>query len=189
MAIEGLQIGLLGGMRAGKDEVGEYLVKKYGFKRFAFADGVKKTAKKLFPAEFEKGKPRKLLQDFGQYCVSLDQDVWVNYMFREMLFQEVDPVTDNVVVTDVRQPHEYEKLLESGFTFFLIDTPEPIRRKRAGDIPDAQFYHETEQFFKTVEVDYVIQNDQEDDLRSLYRQIDYLIMDMTGGEVHGSRGV
>lgn len=182
---KGLQIALTGRMRSGKDTVGQYLVENYGFKRFAFGDGIVKTCKRLFPDEFIGGKPRELLQDFGQYCVSRDQNVWVNYLFREMLFQGIDPVVDNVVITDLRQPHEYEKLLESGFTIVRVNASEETRKLRmklVGElVSDERINHETERHVDFFEVDYEIDNDSQDE-QLIYPQIEAIIADMNGGE-------
>lgn len=156
------QIALTGKMRSGKDSVGEILTSFYDFNRFAFGDGIVKTAQKLYPAQFLGEKPRQLLQDFGQYCVSIDKDVWVNYLFREMLFHEIDPVVDSVVITDLRQPHEYQKLKESGFVIIRVNCPDEIRKKRileAGEtFSEERFNHETEQHVDSFEVDFEIDN-------------------------------
>lgn len=156
------QIALTGKMRSGKDSVGEILTKYYDFQRFAFGDGIVKTAQKLFPEQFQGEKPRKLLQDFGQYCVGIDVDVWVNYLFREILFHDINPVVDSVVITDLRQPHEYKALKEAGFTIIRVNCPDEIRKQRiinAGEtFSEERFNHITEQFVDSFEVDYEINN-------------------------------
>jgi dephospho-CoA kinase len=187
--IKGLQIALCGEMRSGKDTVGEFLVKYFEFKRFAFGDGIVKTCKKLFPEEFENGnKPRGLLQDFGQYCVDKDNNVWVNYLFREMLYQGVDPVEDNVVITDLRQPHEYKKLVESGFTIVRVNTKPEIRKARiearGETVTDEQFNHETEKHVRGFEVDYELSNNTTE--QELIDQTLVMLDNLTGGMLHGS---
>jgi dephospho-CoA kinase len=161
--IKGVQIALTGEMRSGKDTVGKFLIEEHGFKKFAFGDGIKKTCQRLFPQEFENGnKPRKLLQDFGQFCVARDKNVWVNYLFKEMLWHGIDPIEDNVVITDLRQPHEYEKLVESGFTIVRVSTKPHIRRERMalkGEyVSDEEFNHETEKHVRDFEVDFDLDN-------------------------------
>lgn len=186
---QGLQIGLAGEMRSGKDTVGKYLVEKYGFKRFAFGDGIVKTCQKLFPDQFSEGKPRRLLQEFGQGCVALDKDVWVNYLFREMLFQGIDPVVDNVVITDLRQPHEYEKLIETGFTIIRVNTKPAIRKQRiieSGDLfNEEQFNHSTEKHVRTFEVDFELDNNGTQ--AELIAQVENMLTNLTGGLNNGSR--
>jgi dephospho-CoA kinase len=183
-SIKGVQIALAGEMRSGKDTVGEYLVDKYGFKRFAFGDGIVKSAKKLFPEQFETGeKPRKLLQDYGQYCVGIDKNVWVNFLFREMLYEGIDPIEDNVVITDLRQPHEYEKLLESGFTIVRVNTKPHIRKARmearGEQVSEAQFNHVTEQHVREFEVDFELDNNGTE--QELIPQIEAMLLNITGG--------
>lgn len=175
---------MTGEMRSGKDTVGKYLIEEYGFKRFAFGDGIVKTAKKLFPEWFESGvKPRKLLQDFGQACVAIDQNVWVNFLFREMLFQGVDPVVDNVIITDLRQPHEHKKLVESGFSIVRVNTKPEIRKQRilanGETYNEAQFKHVTEQFVRGFDVDFDLDNNGTPE--ELISQIENTLMNITGG--------
>lgn len=182
--LKGVQIALTGEMRSGKDTVGKYLVEKYGFQRFAFGDGIVKTCKKLFPNEFIDGvKPRKLLQQFGQFCVAQDKNVWVDYLFREMLWRGVDPITDNVVITDLRQPHEYEKLVESGFTIVRIVSSPEIRKQRiidSGEVYSKEtFTHPTESHVKTFVVDYELDNNGTHE--QLVSQVENMISDITGG--------
>jgi dephospho-CoA kinase len=188
--IKGLQIALTGEMRSGKDTVGKYLVEHYGFKRFAFGDGIVKTCKKLFPEAFRHGKPRKLLQDFGQFCVAQDKNVWVNFLFKEMLWNDIDPLEDNVVITDLRQPHEYEKLLETGFTIVRVNCKPALRKQRiidSGEHYDPEtFNHSTEKYVRTFEVDWELSNNGTHD--ELLSQVDNLITNLTGGgSAYGSR--
>lgn len=184
MKVKGLQIALTGNMRSGKDTVAQYLIEHYGFNRFAFGDGIVDTTKNLFPNKYTTGeKPRKLLQDFGQYCVAIDKNVWVDYLFRAMFDKGIDPVVDNVVITDLRQPHEYEKLKETGFTIVRVEANPSLRKKRiieSGEVfSEETFRHSTEQFVKDFKVDYVIDNNHTTE--KLHKQIDSMILDMIGG--------
>ncbi|MGG3561614.1 hypothetical protein ABES03_08420 [Neobacillus rhizosphaerae] len=181
---KGVQIALTGEMRSGKDTVGKFLVEEYGFKRFAFGDGIVKTCKRLFPEQFKNGKkPRKLLQDFGQFCVAQDRNVWVNYLFKEMLWNDINPLEDNVVITDLRQPHEYEKLVESGFTIARVNC-KPGRRKAriissGEEFNPETFYHSTESFVRTFAVDWELDNNGTYD--ELITQVQAMLSNITGG--------
>lgn len=181
--IKGLQIALTGKMRSGKDLVGLYLIAEHGFKRFAFGDGIVKTAMKLFPDEFMGEKPRKLLQEFGQDCVGIDKNVWVNFLFREMLYQGIDPLVDNVVITDLRQPHEHEKLVESGFVIVRVNTEDELRKERimnSGEtFSEENFNHITEQFVDGFEVDFDLENNRTPE--ELIEQVACMLMNITGG--------
>ena len=46
-------IGLLGKKRVGKDTVAEYLIEKYNFIRYAFADPIKEIAGIMFNFSYE----------------------------------------------------------------------------------------------------------------------------------------
>jgi len=62
-------------MQVGKTTSAEYLVRKYGFVKLAFADKLKEIARDLFPEQFESGeKPRKLLQDLGIKMREIDEE-------------------------------------------------------------------------------------------------------------------
>lgn len=177
--MDNLKIALAGEMRSGKDEVGKFLVREYGFDRLAFGDGIREICGELFPLQMGYGtKPRKLLQDFGQYCVGIDKNVWVHYLFERM-----DP-KENIVITDLRQPHEYERLLEAGFTIVRVNTLPELRKERmrkAGErIVEAQFNHVTEGHIREFEVDYELDNNGS--IEDLHLQVVHMLQDITGGE-------
>lgn len=182
--IKGVQIALAGEMRSGKDTVAEYL-KKFNFKRYAFGDGIREVTKLLFPHEFDNGKPRKLLQDFGQEQVKRYKKVWIDYTFRKMLYDGIDPNEDNVVITDLRQQHEYEALVESGFMIVRVNAKPHVRKQRiiqAGEeFSEETFNHSTEKFIRTFEVDYELYNNEGE--QELIDQINKMLSNITGGGV------
>ena len=93
-------------MRSGKDSAGNYLVTRYGFTRYALGDGVRLVCRLLYPEAVAKGKPRHLYQAVGQGMRSIDSNVWLKYMARNI---ERDGLED-VVITDVRQQNEVDML-------------------------------------------------------------------------------
>ena len=120
---------LTGEARSGKDTTGLFLVEKYNFKRFAFADGVKKTAAELeMPVSikglpdtsygdvldtigYELAKPVSNIRDVTikvgeglRNCISAD--IWANMVMEEMRHHP----NDNIVITDMRQQNEYDLL-------------------------------------------------------------------------------
>ena len=129
-------IGLLGKKRSGKDTSGDYLVENYGFVKYAFADPVKEICKILFDfseeqlyGEKKEGvdfrwylTPREAFQKIGtefaqndiyNYFPRLkerlgDEVIWVK-LFR--LWYEKNK-NKNIVITDVRFPHEIEAIKE-----------------------------------------------------------------------------
>lgn len=179
---EGLHIALTGEMRSGKDTIGKYLVKELGFKRFAFGDGIRKTCKQLFPEHFENSvKPRKLLQDFGQFCVGIKRNVWVDMLFEEM--NRTTDENDNIVITDLRQPHEYEALVQAGFIIVKVNTDIDVRvtrMKEKGEPFDPKVLeHETERFIRDYEVDYELDNNGTPE--ELIQQTKIMLMNIVGG--------
>ena len=123
-------IGLAGKAGSGKDTVGKYLVDNYNFKRFAFADPLKKGIKELFgftddqllnkkeeKDEYWNIEPRKILQFFGteicQYELQkiipdLDRKFFVKRLEKDI--KETLDKGINVVITDVRFKHEIEMI-------------------------------------------------------------------------------
>lgn len=155
-----LKIAVCGKMRSGKDTVSDYLVKEHKFTKFAFSDGIHKVGRLLFPREFYGAeKPRKLLQDIGQHMRRVDPNIWVGFTF-----QQIEYVNANfIVISDLRQPNEWQALKEDGFFIVRVNASDETRLERsiaAGDnftIHDMQ--HETEQHIDSFLVDFDIQND------------------------------
>ena len=119
----GKLIGVLGRKRSGKDTYGNYVIEKYNFKRYAFADPIKNILKVMFDfsdlqLNEEKEKvdnrwnvcPRTVLQKFGteicrndliKYIPELNLDnhtLWIK-LFK--IFYEKNKDKD-IVITDVR---------------------------------------------------------------------------------------
>jgi dephospho-CoA kinase len=167
---------LLGKMRSGKDTLAEYAIERYGYKRFAFGDGIRMVAYSLFPEEMSNGKPRALLQGIGQLMRSLDNDVWVKNCFHRIsLEKDVTPI-----ITDLRQPNEFIKCKEEDYVTIKVECDEDIQLQRIMKENDSfnlnDLTHETELHIDTYECDYVIRNDK--GLESLYEQFDVIMSDM-----------
>lgn len=183
---KGHNIALTGGMRSGKDTVGKYLCKQHGFERFAFGDSIRRVCRELFPEAFKHGgKPRKLLQEFGQFCVSIDTNVWVNYLFQEIDSFGFDLKEDNIVITDLRQPHEYEALRKKGFVIVRVNCEPELRKRRIIDsgeqFSEENFNHETEQHIDTFEVDWELDNNGTEE--DLFQQVEFMLSKIIKGSV------
>jgi len=119
-------IGLSGYARCGKDTVAEYLVDNYGFKRVAFADGIRNALLAINPFvpnhtslneivaaegwEVAKLNPyiRQMLQNFGVHArENWSQGFWVDLAFKQF-------TGGKVVITDVRFPNEYDSIVATG---------------------------------------------------------------------------
>lgn len=130
-------IGIAGKKGSGKDTLGQHLINKYGFMRYAFGDPVKEICRILFDFNNEQLygglkeeidlrygiKPRETFQkigtDFGrEYFQNLfpgfGNNLWVDIFKRKYQGQ-------NVVITDVRFQNEVDAIHELGGKVFLIN--------------------------------------------------------------------
>jgi hypothetical protein len=114
-------IGLVGRKRVGKDTVGDYLVKHYGFTRVAFADALKKVVAAAFgltDGELDGAEKETVVPRLGVSARKIMQEVGM--MFRDDLPKRIPALTDTwiraalqhvvgprVVITDIRFPNEY----------------------------------------------------------------------------------
>lgn len=169
-----MKIAICGLMRSGKDSVGNYLVKNYGYNRLAFGDGIRTTIQLLFPERLEDGqKPRELLQGLGQGLRQFDENVWVNFYDRAVKRSK----NDKIVCTDLRQPNEYQYLREQGYIIIRIDTDLNRRlqnmKKENDNFTYEDLLHETESHIVDFEVDYVLKNNG--DIQHLFDQVDLMM--------------
>lgn len=128
-------IGLSGYARSGKDTVAELLVLNYGFKRMAFADGIREALVALNPIlsdghrlnelvdmygwEVAKSKDevRRLLQVMGTEVGRklINEDVWVWLLFNKINTDE------RIVIPDVRFPNEARMIEQQGGEVWRIN--------------------------------------------------------------------
>lgn len=156
-----IKIAICGTLRSGKDTVANMIQDNHDFCKFAFAEGIWATIELLFPEVYAKRqneKPRKLLQDLGQGIRKIDPDVWVRYTFNRI--KEVG--AERVLVTDLRQPNEFDALKKAGFFIIRVNAEPEIRIERAraaGDNFNFQdLLHETEKHVQSFRVDFDIYN-------------------------------
>lgn len=187
-------IGLNGRKQAGKDTVGAYLVRHYGFERRAFADLLKKSMAGLFDIpvgelEILKNQPeielrttycgtyapqgplirfnfRQLLQRYGEeaHRIVLDPDIWVNYTLPEKDHYD----KNNIVLTDVRYRNEAERVQKLGGFVVYID-------RNTGE----QDSHGSEQPLPVNLVDYMLNNNGSFD--DLYLNIKAMVQHLSRG--------
>ena len=119
-------VAISGKAGSGKDTVGEFLCKNYGFKRDSLAAPIKRLVKDVFVLdqdtvvdrdlreqeldEWPGWTVRKLLQYIGteMFRKMITEDVWVKSLCLRMAKEE-----GNWVVTDVRFPNEMQMLKEA----------------------------------------------------------------------------
>lgn len=184
-----MKIALFGKIRSGKDTVGKILIEEHGFNRFAFGDGIGEIIQKYFPEAWEGGKPRKHYQHIGQQLRVLNEDVWVNYLIRNVkMFESIRMIngySTNIVITDGRQLNEAKKLKEEGFLIVKITTPDDIRLERMKALGDVfspeDLQHETELNVDMITPDVEIINDG--NIEDLHVKVQKLIQDYREGNI------
>ena len=156
-----------GKAQSGKDSIGEYLVFKYGFKRYAFADRLKEVAIELGWDGEKDFAGRKFLQEFGSVVRNYDPDTWVNIVLNGIK----KDLPDRIVITDCRYANEYVLMSEfarsNGYVFI------PIKIFRPGvQIDGILSKHESEREFEQFP-GIAVKNDGT--LEELHEKIDFLI--------------
>ena len=116
-----MKLAIIGKMGSGKSTCADYLNKNHNFKILSFGGPVKKYAKEIFN---DTTKNRKLIQDFAQKIKEIDQDVWVNYLLRNVKDSE------NIVIDDLRFPNEYSALEKVGFKFIKLNISDNFQIER-----------------------------------------------------------
>lgn len=154
-------IGVIGNKRVGKTTFADYIVEKYGFITFAFADPIKEGAKIMFDLSEEQVNgnlkevldkrwgftPRQFLQILGTDCCreKFGKDVWI----KRMKFWYEKNKTKNVVISDIRFPNEAEAVKEMGGILIKITNSNIIPKK---DL------HISEQLIDKINYDVLIEN-------------------------------
>ncbi|MBP3820405.1 hypothetical protein J6G99_02025 [bacterium] len=116
---------------SGKDTAaGIMLSKMKDFHRCAMGDIIKLTygkQKGLTYEEIEKNKPlyRQDLIDLGNWGRAQDPDYWL----KKILEQD-----GNIIVTDVRVPHEYEVFKNAGAITIRVEASREVRLERGGSL-------------------------------------------------------
>jgi len=168
-----LKIALTGKIRSGKSTIEKHLVDKYEMNAFAFGDKLKKEFHEENPDVPRVPKPVSGYQTFGQGKRESEyEDIWVDKCFAEIERIRTAAINYNTVgsenpfspvVTDLRQPNEYKRLLEEGYIIIRVTAPLEVRKERAaaeGDnISDKNYSFDTENHVDTFDVDYEIVND------------------------------
>jgi dephospho-CoA kinase len=179
---EPLKIAITGKLRSGKDTAARYLMTDHGFDvPISFGAALKRIYHELFPWIPADRKPREGYQKLGQLIREhFDEDVWIKHAERMVEFSLDKRYINGVVISDLRQPNEYDWARKNGFIIARITAPDELRIERArlaGDEFSADnLAHETEQFVDGFEVDYELHNDG--DYRGLFAQIDDMIRDI-----------
>lgn len=110
---------ICGRIASGKDTIADYLVSRYNFKKYAFADELKKRASLMYNIPLDHFYSRKFKEivyppagisprnaciELGTMQRKQDNDYWAN----SVVFQISKAVPDRVVISDCRYPNEYD---------------------------------------------------------------------------------
>ena len=143
---------------SGKDTVAKIMLKEMpDFRRCAMGDIIKLTygkEKGLTYEEIEKNKSlyRQDLINLGNWGRAQDDDYWLNKILEQ---------DGNIMVTDVRVPHEYKVFKNAGAIAIRVEASRETRLKRGqligeNDITEVGLDHITDW-------DYVIENNSDYD--------------------------
>ncbi|KKL87298.1 hypothetical protein LCGC14_1936090 [marine sediment metagenome] len=158
-------IGLSGKKRVGKDTAGHYLELVHDFSRIAFADDLKKFAKKLGWNNQKDDRGRRFLQDLGMVARQYDSNIWANLAFQRILKIHRQTGQNDFVVTDMRFLNEVNRVKQEGGIV--------IRITREDEISDDTHASETELDTYTG-FDYRVQS-VKGDFNALYKQLDDIV--------------
>ena len=165
-------IGLSGKAQSGKDTVGDYLVRSYGFIRVASADALKNIVSRHLGWDGVKDdKGRKLLPEVGCSVRDYDQDFWITRTIWKIKELTIANIGSNFVITDVRFRNEARILKEQGAVV--------IRLERQGAIKSTHI-SETELDSYT-EFDSIIDNNNT--VECLYDRVDDIMKNLREGNL------
>lgn len=177
-----VNIAITGKMRSGKDTIAEYLVEKYGYKKFSFGGNMKKIADQLFGGIHKPS--RSVYQKFAQLCREIDPDVWIKQVDKSIIYyksmykafgaeDEISPI----VISDLRQPNEYDYCKRNWYFIVRVTTPEDARIQRIynlePNITEEEINHCTEGYVDNFKVDYEILNDGT--IEDLFKKVDKMV--------------
>jgi hypothetical protein len=173
---------LRGFSHSGKDFVGQILCNIYGYKRFAFADSLKKIVQNIFNCSYEqlhtqegkiqicqndslKRTYRQILIDEALRLRDYDKDIFAKYCCNEIY--ETNPIPKKIVITDWRYSNEIT-VLEQTFPGYKII---PVHIKRINQYT-SPIDNESEYQLINRANDYTIINNMNE---SIFEEIENLI--------------
>lgn len=109
-------------MCSGKTTIANYLIEKYNYKKFSFADDIKKYAIEIFDM---KNKDRKLLQNLGTKMKEIDDLIWI-----KRLDKKIKDIDDNIIIDDLRFPDEVTYLKSYNFKILKLDIDKNLQFER-----------------------------------------------------------
>ncbi|MHC1591758.1 MAG: nucleoside/nucleotide kinase family protein [Candidatus Helarchaeales archaeon] len=196
-----MRIAFIGKAGSGKTSASMYLVAKYGFKKYAFADALKEDVVNLYQLPVRMvyvDKPphvRKALQNYGMAKRKEDPEYWIKRLNRKIvedlnrlrdyidffnLKGELDIknfIEDRIVIDDMRFLNEAEWAKKNGFYIVKL-----IRKGEfsAAGIDSETSKHVSEKEFEKIEPDFVIESGS---YPELFKKLDELIFNLSYGYI------
>lgn len=180
-----IKLALSGKSRTGKSEAEKYLVDKHGCSPFDFSDELKEDFHTEYPHIPRVPKPRKGYILYGELKRYVNHECyWVDKCFEEVDIVTLEALRFNDVfkplITGVRQPHEFRRLREEGYSIIRLSAPEIVQIERCEKEGDnfslEDLRHETETHLMTEKVDYDIVNDGT--IEELHKKLDAVMLDI-----------
>lgn len=139
-------------MQVGKTTCADYLVRRFGFTKYALADPIKAIAREAFGWDGTKdARGRRLLQELGSVGRHYDPLIWLDRLDEKI--RAAGPV--DVVVDDLRLAREVAYFERARFVCVLVTRPPD----RIPTPPDGErTHHETEIGLDALDFDRVIDN-------------------------------
>ncbi len=158
---------LSGKAGSGKDTAGDYLVSRYGFRKYAFADRLKEIAFLLGWDGRKDDRGRKLLQDLGTVGRAYDPCVWIRFVLDGISSDR----PERVVITDCRYANEFSECADFASENGYVFVPLHIVRREAG-LKGSLGEHESERECGNIPA-VIVRNDE--GLSELYGKLDFLM--------------
>jgi adenylate kinase family enzyme len=117
-----MKLAISGGMCCGKTTIANYLIKKYNYKKFSFADDVKKFAIEIFDI---KNKDRELLQNFATKIKEIDDLIWI-----KRLDKKIKNIDNYIIIDDVRFQNEVTYLKACNFKILKLEIDKDLQFER-----------------------------------------------------------
>lgn len=182
-------LGLAGFKRSGKDSVADHLVEQHGFIKYALASPIKEALKTIFlwdddDIELRKEvvdpewgiSPRQAMQHMGtewaqydlgrnysEYGDTTGRRLWVK---RLQKWYREEGFPSDVVVSDVRFPHEVQGIRDLGGSIILVERPYMTNYDT----------HESERHIESLDVDYRVSNNST--LERLHREVEHMVVEL-----------
>ncbi|MFN2382744.1 MAG: hypothetical protein ABR559_00615 [Gemmatimonadota bacterium] len=162
------RVAIGGRMQVGKTTAADYLVRRYGYVKYALADPIKTIAREGFGWDGAKDEAgRRLLQEIGTVGRAYRTAIWLEQLATRL----GDDAAELVVVDDVRLDLEADWLAGEGFHVVVLERPPTL----IGALPAnaARHAHETESELARISGATRIVNDGT--FNALYARLDEVI--------------